>query len=79
MSNEKMNEKQIEGKFYIINGNLKLLKWVVLKSNIIVADKYDIAEAQMSIVKPGKYWQKLVNIDDTRSILFSAVYPGKIF
>ena len=33
-SNTKINEKQTEGKFHIINGNLKLLGWVVLKSNI---------------------------------------------
>ena len=78
-SNAKVNEKQREGKFHIINGNLNLLGWVVQKSNIIVADKYDIASAQMTIVKLGKYWQILVNIDDKRSILFPADHPGKIF
>ena len=55
-SNTKINEKQTAGKFHIINGNLNLLGWVVLKSNIIVADKYDIALAKTSIVKPGNYW-----------------------
>ena len=33
----------------------------------------------MSIVKPGKQWQKLVNIDDKRSILLSGDYRGKRF
>ena len=55
-SNAKINEQQTEGKFYIINGNLNLLGLVVMKSNIVVIDKYDIALAQISIVKPGKYW-----------------------
>ena len=42
-SNAKINEKQIEGKFHIINGNGNLLGWVILKSNIVVVDKYDLA------------------------------------
>ena len=54
-SNAKINEKKTEGKFHIINGDLNLLGWVGLKSNIFVAGKIDIALAQMSIVKPGKY------------------------
>ena len=33
----------------------------------------------MSIIIPGKYWKKLVNTDDRRSILFLANYPGKRF
>ena len=33
----------------------------------------------MSIVKQGKYWQKLANIDDKRSILFPDDYRGKNF
>ena len=35
-SNAKINEKKIEGKFHIINGNGNLLGWVILKSNIVV-------------------------------------------
>ena len=50
-----------------------------MKSNIVVADKYDTVLAKMSIVKPGKYWQKLVNTDDERSILFPDDYRGKRF
>ena len=54
-SNAKINEKKLESKFHIINGNLNLLGWVVLKSNIVDADKYDIFLPKISIVKPGKY------------------------
>ena len=70
----KTNENQKESKFHIINGNLNLLGWVVLKSKIIIADNYDIALVEMSIIKQGSnYWQKLVNTDDKRSILFSII------
>ena len=78
-SNAKINEKQIEGKFHIINGKLNLLGLFVLKSNIDVVDKYDIALANMNIVKPGNYWQRLVNTDDKRSILFQKNYCSKRF
>ena len=77
-SNVKINEKQKEGKFHVINGNLNLLGWVVLKSNIVVANKYDIAFAQIIIAKLGTYWQKLVNTDKI-SILSPTDCPSKIF
>ena len=44
-----INERQTEGKFHIIDGNLNVLEWVVLNCNIVVAEKYDIALGQMSI------------------------------
>ena len=78
-SNAKINEKQIEGKFHIINGKLNLLGLFVLKSNNVVVDKYDIALTNMNIVKPGNYWQRLVNTDDKRSILFPGDYHGNRF
>ena len=71
--------KKTESKFHITNGNLNLLGWVVLKSNIVVADKYDIASTKMRVVKPDKHWHKLVNIDDKRIILFPGNYRGKRF
>ena len=76
-SNAKINEKQTEGNFHIINRNLNLLRWVVLKSNIVVVDKYDIALAKMISLQPGKYCQKLVNTDDKKSILFLDDYRCK--
>ena len=54
-SSAKINENETDGKFYIINGNLNLLGWVVLKSKKGIGDTYDIALAQMSIVKSSKY------------------------
>ena len=63
----------------MINGNLNLLGWVVLKSNIVVADKYHIALAKISIVKPGNHWKKLVNTDNKIRILFPDDYCGKRF
>ena len=49
-SSAKINENQKDSKFHIINGNLNLLGWVVLKSQNVFADKYDIALAEMSII-----------------------------
>ena len=50
--NAKINEK---GKFNIINGNSNLLGWVVLKSDIVVADRYDLALAKMSLFNTEKH------------------------
>ena len=43
--NVKINEKQKKAKYNIINCNLNLLGWVVLKYDIVMEDKYDIALA----------------------------------
>ena len=73
-SSVKINENQKNSKFHIINGNLNLLGWVVLKSKNVIADRYDIVLAEMSIIKQGsEYWQKLVNTDDKRSILIPVI------
>ena len=78
-SSAKINENQKDSKFHIINGNLNLLGWVVLKANNVIADNYDIALAKISIIKQGNYWQKLVNTDNKRSICFSGNYHGSRF
>ena len=72
-SSAKINKNKKDDKFNIINGNLNLLGWVVLKSKNVIADKYNISLAKMSIIKQGKYWQKLVNTDDERSIIFPVI------
>ena len=59
ISSAKINENQKDSKFHIINGNLNLLGWVVLKSKNVIVDKDDIALAKMSIIKQRNYWQKL--------------------
>ena len=66
--NANINENKEKGKFNIINGNLNLLGWVVLKSDIVVADKYDLALAKLSILNTESHWQKLVNTNNKRSI-----------
>ena len=71
--------KNKKSKFNIINGNLNLLGWVVLKSGIVFIDKYDLALAKLNILDPKKYWQKLVNTDNKRSIIFSGNYYAKRF
>ena len=53
MQKSMKNKKKV--KFNIINSNLNLLRWVVLKSNIVVVDKYDIALVKLNILNPGKY------------------------
>ena len=55
-SSAKINENVKDGKFHIINGNLNLIVWVVLKSKNVITDRYDISLAKMGIIKPGKYW-----------------------
>ena len=55
-SSAKINENQKDSKFHIINGNLNLLGWVVLKSKYVIADKCDTVLAKMSIIKQSKYW-----------------------
>ena len=57
------------------NGDLNTLGWVVLKSSIVMGDKYDKSLAKLNIIKSeDKYWQKLVNINYERSILFPDNY-----
>ena len=78
-SNAKINENQKDSKFHIINGKLYLLGWVVSKAKNVIADNYDIALTKMIIIKQGNYWQKLVNTDDKKSILFPGNYHGSRF
>ena len=44
-SSTKINENQKDSKLHIINGNLTLIGWVVLKSKNVIVDKYNIALA----------------------------------
>ena len=79
-SHAKINENNTSGKFHIINGNLNTLGWVVLKSGIVMGDKYDKSLAKLNIIQPeDKYWQKLVNTDYERSILFPGNYGDSRF
>ena len=62
------------------NGNLNALGWVVLKSSIVMGDKYDKSLEKLNIMQSeDKHWQKLVNTDYERSILFPGNYGDSIF
>ena len=58
----------------IINGNINVLGWVVLKSDILVRYKYDLVLAKLNIIESEDYWQRLVNTDNQRSVLFPDNY-----
>ena len=63
-----------------MNGNLNTLGWVVLKSSIVMGEKYDKSLAKLNIIQSeDKYWQKIVNTDYERSILFPGNYGDSIF
>ena len=54
--------------------------WVVLKSSIVMGDKYDKSLVNLNIIQSkDKYWQKLVNTDYERSILFPGNYGDSRF
>ena len=61
-------------KYHIINGNLNSLGCTVLKSDIMMEDKNDNCFAKLSIIKSERHWQKLINTDSQRSILFPCDY-----
>ena len=79
-SHARINVKNTSGRFHIINGNLDKLGWVVLKSGVVMGDKYDKSLAKLNIIQPElEYWQKLVNTDYERSILFPGNYGDSRF
>ena len=54
-SNAKINDNQKTGKYDILNGNLNLLGYVVLKSNMVMREKYDETSAKLNIIESDKY------------------------
>ena len=49
--NAKINNNNTSGKFDIINENLNTLGWVVLKSSMVMGDKYDESLARLNIIE----------------------------
>ena len=49
--NAKINDNNTTGKFDIINGNLNILGWLVLKSSMVMGDKYDESLARLNIIE----------------------------
>ena len=53
---------------------------MVLKSSIVIGDKYDKSLAKFNIIQSeDKYWQTLVNTDYERSIIFPVNYGDSRF
>ena len=61
-SHAKINHDNTSGKFHIINGNLNNLGWVVLKSGVVMGDKYDKSLAKLNII-PEQVWMKQLIIN----------------
>ena len=79
-SHARINVNNTSGRFHIINGNLDKLGRVVLKSGVVMGDKYDKSLAKLNIIQPElEYWQKLVNTDYERSIFFPGNYGDSRF
>ena len=56
-SNAKINDNNTTEKFDISNWNLNTFGWVVLKSSMIMGDKYDESLARIKIVESEDiYW-----------------------
>ena len=54
----------------IIIGNLNLLGWVVLKSDVSLSDELNKPLAKLCTVTQKGYWERLVDIYSNRRILF---------
>ena len=54
-SNTKINDNKKTGKYDILNGNLNLLGWVALKSNIVMREKYDKTLAKLNTIESNEY------------------------
>ena len=44
------------GKYNISHGDLTILGWVVLKSDIMVGDKYDLVLAKLNTIDSKTFW-----------------------
>ena len=59
---------------------MNTLGWVVLKSSMVMGDKFEEYLARLNIIESeDKYWQKIVNTDYERSILFPGNYGDSRF
>ena len=78
--NAKINDNNTTGKFDIVNGNLNTLRWVILKSSMAMGDTYNEYFSRLNIIESeDNYWQKLVNTDYERIILFPGNYGDSRF
>ena len=55
-------------------GDLNLLGWVVLESEVSLSDELNEHLAKLCGIKEKDHWERLVNTDDQRRILFPSDY-----
>ena len=60
-------------------GDLRLLGWVVLKSDVSLSDDLNEPFATLCVIQETYYWERLVNTDDQRRIRFPSNYNGDRF
>ena len=60
----------------VVLGDLNLLGWVILKSDVKVNKLLNEPLAKLCAVDENSYWEKLVNTDEQRKILFPSNFKG---
>ena len=60
----------------VVLGDLNLLGWVILKYDIKFNKMLNEPLAKLCAVNDNKYWERLVNTDDQRKILFPSNFKG---
>ena len=66
----KISKKKLD-EYNVVCANLKVVEYVILKSDILTVDNLDVCLARLSIIKLEIYWEKLFNTDSQRSIISS--------
>ena len=54
--------------------DLNLPGWIVLKSNVSLSDDLNEPLTKNCAIKEKYYWERLVNTDDQRNVLFPSDY-----
>ena len=60
----------------VVMGNLNLLGWMILKYDISTRDYLNELLAKLCAITQKYYWERLVNTDSHRRILFPSIYNG---
>ena len=63
----------------VVLGDLNLLGWVILKSDIKFNKVLNVPLAKLCAVDNNGYWERLVNTDEQRNILFPSNFKGNRF
>ena len=63
----------------VVLGDLNLLGWVILKSDMKFNKMLNEPLAKRCAVNDNKYWERLVTVDDQHKILFPSNFKGNRF